>query len=96
MIKITHNSRCSKSRNSLKILQESGADFQIVDYLNKELSERELEEILKKLKMTAEQITRKGEKIFKEKFKESFKNFSEEEKIKILLENPILIERPII
>lgn len=88
--------KCSKSRSSLGILEESGIDFEIVNYLNGELSENELKEILQKLKMTAEQITRKGEKIFKEKFKKDAENFSEEQWIKMLLENPSLIERPII
>jgi len=88
--------KCSKSRSSLGILEESGMDFEIVNYLNGELSGMELKNILKKLEMSAEQITRKGEKIFKEKFKKDAENFSEEQWIKMLLENPSLIERPII
>ena len=96
MVKITHNNRCSKSRNSLKILQDSGIQFQTINYLNGELSKKDFLEILKKLNFTANQITRKGEKIFKEKFKKDWEKFSENQKIKILLENPILIERPII
>ena len=96
MIKITHNNRCSKSRNSLQILQDSAVKIKVVNYLNGELSETDLKDILGMLEMTAEQITRKSEKLFKEKFKEKFSNLSEEEKIKVLIKNPILIERPII
>lgn len=96
MIKITHNMRCSKSRGSLEILKESGSDFEIVNYLSGELSKKDLRNILEKLEMTAEQITRKAEALFKEKFKNTSKNFSEDQWIDMLIKNPSLIERPIV
>lgn len=77
MIKITHNSRCSKSRNSLEILKNSGVDFEVVNYLDGDLNKKELENILEKLNFSAEEIVRRGEKVFVENFKEKSKTFSE-------------------
>ena len=88
--------KCSKSRGSLEILKESGVEFEIVNYLVGELSEFNLENILEKLEITAEQITRKGENLFKENFSEKSKNFSQKDWVETLIENPSLIERPII
>jgi arsenate reductase len=79
MIKITHSNMCSKSRDSLEMLRESGVDFEIINYLSGELSKYDISNILVKLKMTAEQITRKTETLFKKKFKNNSKDFSEEE-----------------
>jgi arsenate reductase len=79
MIKITHNNKCSKSRSSLEILKNSGVDFEVVNYLDGVLNEKELKNILGKLNFSAEKIVRKGENIFKENFKEKSKTFSEKD-----------------
>ena len=93
-MKIYHNPRCSKSRETLKLLQENNADFEVVEYLKTIPSRLELKDLLMKLNLKAEDIIRKTESVFKEKFKG--KAFLEEEWIQIMIENPKLIERPIV
>ncbi len=93
-MKIYHNNRCSKSRNTLKIIEESGVDIEIVNYLISPPSKEELKHILDLLNLPADQLIRKGEAIFKENFKG--KQFSNDEWIDIMIENPKLIERPIV
>lgn len=91
---IYHNNRCSKSRQALQWLREKDLDPEIKEYLKEPPSVDELKEVLKKLDIPAEELVRKSEAIYKENFKE--KDFSEEEWIEILVENPRLIQRPII
>ncbi len=93
-MKIYHNPRCSKSRQGLKILQDAGKEVEIVEYLKTPPTVDELKDIVKKLGMPAEKLIRKNEAIFKENFKG--KSFSDDEWIKIMVENPKLIERPIV
>ncbi|KAA3604696.1 MAG: arsenate reductase (glutaredoxin) [Calditrichaeota bacterium] len=94
-IKIYHNNRCSKSRNTLAILEEKNANFEIVNYLETPPSETELDSILQKLGKEPQEIVRKGEQIYKDL---NLKNvsLSRKEWIKTLVENPKLIERPIV
>ncbi|MGE0568901.1 MAG: arsenate reductase (glutaredoxin) [Bacteroidia bacterium] len=89
-----HNNRCGKSRDALKLVEESGEKFEVRDYLNNPPSQKEIKELLSKLGLKAEDIIRKKEKIFIENFKN--KKLTESQWIKILSENPILIERPIL
>jgi arsenate reductase len=91
---IYHNNRCTKSRCALELIEKKTKDFSVIEYLKTSPSEKELKEILKKLGMKAEEIIRKREPLFREKFER--KKFSENEWIKILAKNPILIERPIV
>lgn len=91
---IYHNPRCSKSRETLQIIQDKGMDVEVIEYLKHPLSENELKTILKKLGMKAEDIVRKSETLYKENYKD--KKISEEQWLKILAENPVLIERPIV
>lgn len=91
---IYHNNRCSKSREALNLLQEQGADIEIREYLKVPPSEQELTALLDLLGMQAEELIRKGEALYKEQFKN--KSFSNTEWIRILAENPVLIERPIV
>ena len=94
MIKIYHNNRCSKSRCGVQILEESGKEFEIVKYLENIPSETELKEIISLLNISPIQLVRKNEKIWKEEFKG--KKLSEKEIITAMVENPNLIERPIV
>lgn len=94
MLKIYHNSRCSKSQGACDLLKENRINAEVIEYLKTPPTENEIVEILEKLNMKAFEIVRKGEEVFKSKF--AGKEYSESEWIKILAENPILIERPII
>lgn len=92
MIKIYHNSRCSKSRQTLALLPSEGVD--IINYLETPPTKEELENILKLLDMQPSQLVRKGEAIWKENFKG--KNLSEDDYLQAMLDYPKLIERPIV
>jgi len=91
---IYHNGRCSKSRGALEILQEKGVPFEVRWYLTDPLNQKELKALLKKLGMKASELVRKTETLYKEQYKDQ--QLSEQEWIKILVENPVLIERPIV
>ncbi len=94
MIEIFHNTRCKKSREGLELIKQSGKEYEIREYLKEPLSEKEIKSLLQKLNMRPIQIVRQNEKLWKEKFKE--KDLDDGELIRILAENPILIERPIV
>lgn len=93
-ITIYHNPRCSKSRQALALLNEKGADFKVTEYLKEVPTKKELEDILNKLGISADELVRKGEAIWKEKFKG--KNMTSEELIEAMIKFPKLIERPIV
>jgi arsenate reductase len=94
MIKIYHNPRCSKSRQGLAIVEESKKEFEIIKYLDDNLSETALSKIVKLLNISPIDLVRKNEKIWKENFKT--KELSDKEIIKVMVNNPKLIERPIV
>ncbi len=94
MIEIYHNPRCSKSRQGLEILKNSGKDFKIIEYLKTPLTENQLSEIIDKLNIKPLDLIRKNESIWKEKYKD--KDLNNSALIKIMTENPRLIERPIV
>jgi arsenate reductase (glutaredoxin) len=94
MIKIYHNPRCSKSREGLQIVENSNIAYEITKYLDNQLSEKELTQIIRLLNIPPLNLVRKNEKIWKEHFKG--KEFTDQELIKILANHPKLIERPIV
>ena len=93
-MKIYHNPRCSKSRQTLQLIKDAGVKVEIVEYLKTIPTKNELEMILMKLNLKPKDIIRKGEAVYKEKFKNS--NFNDDEWIKIMIGYPKLIERPIV
>lgn len=94
MIKVYHNSSCSKSRGACDILSERGVEAEVIEYLKNPPTEAEISDLLVKLNMKATDLVRKNEVMFKQKY--AGKDYSEEEWINILSRNPVLIERPII
>ncbi|QOW09248.1 arsenate reductase (glutaredoxin) [Kaistella flava (ex Peng et al. 2021)] len=94
MIKILHNNSCSKSRGILEYLDENGVAFEIIDIINQPLSEMELRTVLKKLHCPVKDLVRTNEKLYKEQFGD--KNLGDDDLIQMLLQNPELIQRPII
>ena len=94
MLKIYHNPRCSKSRETLQIIKDEGKEVEIVEYLNQIPTASELKGILTKLGLAPQQILRKGEPVFKEKFKG--KTLTNDEWIEAMVTYPKLIERPIV
>lgn len=94
MIQIFHNPRCSKSRLGLALLEEAKVDFEIIKYLDNPPSKKELAAIVKKIGIKALDLVRKNEAIWKENYKG--KNLSDSEIIGAMVNNPKLIERPIV
>lgn len=94
MITIYHNPRCSKSRETLEILESKKVKYEIVKYLDVPLGEEKLSKIIKLLNIKPIELIRKNESIWKEKFKNL--NFSDEELIHLMTKYPKLIERPIV
>ncbi len=91
---VYHNNQCSKSRSAIEFLKEKNQNFETITYLTNPISKEELIEILRKLNMSAFDLIRKNEAIFKEQFKGQ--DLSESEWIDVMLKHPKLIERPII
>ena len=86
---------CTTCRQVHAALKESGVDFNAVDYYVDPIPRAKLKELLSKMGMTAKELLRKKEPIYKElKFEE--KNFSENEIIDLMTIYPDLIERPIV
>ena len=93
-MKIYHNPRCRKSRETLALIADAGVLPEVVEYLKTPPTVDELREIVGKLGISPEALVRKGEAIYKENFKG--KSLSDEEWLIALAENPKLIERPIV
>jgi arsenate reductase len=94
ILKVYHNTRCSKSRDVCTILEKNKIKTEVIEYLKTPPTEKEIKELLKMLGMKAEDLVRKGEPIYKDKF--ASKKLTEAQWIKTMSANPILIERPII
>ncbi|WP_136465320.1 arsenate reductase (glutaredoxin) [Flagellimonas onchidii] len=94
MIKIYHNPRCTKSRQGLQHLENSGVEFEVVRYLEDIPTTDELKQIIAYLGITPLELVRKNEAVWKENYKG--KTLSDDEIIAAMVENPKLIERPII
>lgn len=88
---IYHNPRCSKSRETLAILQEAGAEVEIVEYLKNPLSRDELARLYARAGMTAREGLRIGEDAAK-----PLKGADDDAILDAMAANPILIERPLV
>ena len=88
-----HNPRCWKSREGLKLLESKGIRPTTILYLKNPPSKEKLTQIIQLLNLSAFDLIRKNEAVYKESFKNN--DLSENECIDALLNNPILIERPI-
>jgi arsenate reductase len=94
MITIYHKSNCSTSIKVLDLLKKSGKKYKIIEYIKTPPNAEELSLIIEKLGIPAENLIRKKESIFKEKY--ANKKLSEKLCIQMMLDYPILFERPIL
>jgi arsenate reductase len=94
MLKIYHNPQCRKSRAGVEYLQQQGKKFEVREYLKVPLTENEVEQLVVKLNKKPGEIVRTQEEYFKKNLKG--KQFNDHEWIRILVENPKLIQRPIV
>lgn len=94
MIQVYHNPRCGKSRNCLAFIDEANLSYEIIPYLTETPNFEELKSLIGKLNLQPIELVRTKEKIWIENYKG--KILSDLEVIQAMIDNPILIERPIV
>jgi len=94
-VTIFHNPRCSKSRQTLSLIQEKNIDINIIEYLKTPPDISQLKQILKQLGYEPRQLMRKSEQIYKD-LDLGNENKTAEDLVIAMTQNPILIERPIV
>lgn len=94
-ITIYHNPRCSKSRETLKLLLDRGYEPRIVEYLKTPPNAAELDELLRKLNKEPRQLMRQNESVYLDKMLND-PSLDRTALIQAMIDNPILIERPIV
>ena len=90
-MKYYHNNRCRKSREGLAFLESKNI---IINYLENRISKDDLIDLLKKLNVTAAELIRKSESVYKENIRG--KNLSNDQLVGWMIREPKLIERPIL
>lgn len=94
-VKIYHNPRCSKSRQTLQLLKDNDIDPQVIEYLDTPPSIEELKDILTALGMGPRDLMRKKEAEYKENCLDN-ESLTDDQLIEVMVKNPKLIERPIV
>ncbi len=94
-LRIYHNPRCSKSRQTLQLLRDQGIEPEIIEYLKTPPSREELEQVLEMLGLEPRQLMRTREKEYKEQGLDN-PDLSRDQLIDAMLATPRLIERPIV
>ena len=94
MYTIYHNPRCKKSRAGLQYATDKKMEFQVREYLKEPLSEAELTALVMKLHVNPKELIRTQEEAYRKELKGL--NLNNEEWIKVMVENPKLIHRPIV
>ena len=94
-VKIYHNPRCGKSRQTLQLLQQQGIEPEIVEYLKTPPNAQELNDILQKLDLEPRALMRKNETQYKANGLDDT-SLDRQTLITAMIEHPILIERPIV
>lgn len=93
-LNVYHNPRCRKSREAVKYLVHKGVSFNIIKYLEESFEKNTLVELLEKIEKKPSEILRKNEILWKKEY--AAKNLSEDEILQLLVDQPKLIERPIV
>lgn len=93
---IYHNPRCSKSREALDRLRKAGVEPRIVEYLKTPIRPDELSKLLKQMKLDPDQIVRTSEERYIDLELQTDPPKTRAAWIKLLADNPVLIERPIV
>lgn len=91
---VLHNPRCGKSRQCIAFLEENNKKLTIVRYLDKPLNFNEIKELLQKLNFKPIDLIRQKEDVWIQNYKG--KQLSDKEIIQAIVDNPILLERPIV
>ena len=93
-MRIYHNPKCSKSRQTLEIVRSKTSEFEIIEYLKNPLTAKEITVLLSQLNIKPLALVRTQEIIWRENYKG--KELTDIEIINAMFENPKLIERPIV
>lgn len=93
MLTIYHNPRCSKSRQTLQLLEENGQQVEVIEYLKTPLTRGQIEALLKALSVEPIEMMRIKEDEFKE---QNLKGADNDTLIDAMVNTPKLIERPIV
>ncbi len=91
---IYHNPNCSVSVAGLKLLKDAGITPEVIDYMKAVPTEKQMELLIMKLGGKAEDLLRRKEPLFKERY--ATLRLNEHEWVQVMRENPELIERPIV
>ena len=94
-IKVYQKPTCSKCRTTIGMLKERGAAFETINYYEKPLSFDELRKLIHKLGITPRDLLRKSEQIYRD-LKLAHRELTDDEIIELMIENPDLIQRPIV
>lgn len=94
-VKIYHNPRCGKSRQTLQLLKDQGIEPEVIEYLKTPPSAQELDDILQKLRMEPRDLMRKKEAEYKANGLDDTA-LDRQALIQAMVSHPILIERPIV
>jgi len=94
MVTVYHNPRCKKSRAGLQHVIEKKMEYRVREYLKEPFTEKELTILLMKLNRKPLALMRTQEEYFRKELKGL--NLNDDEWIKVMVENPRLIQRPIV
>jgi len=94
-IKVYQKPTCSKCRTTLGLLKERGASFEAVNYYENPLTFDELKKLIAKLGIAPRELLRKGEQVYRD-LKLARSELTDDELIQLMVENPDLIQRPIV
>lgn len=94
-VKIYHNPRCSKSRQTLQLLKDQGINPQVIEYLKTPPTITELDDILTKLAITPRELMRRNEAEYQARHLDD-SSLSQADLLDAIVQQPILLERPIV
>ena len=94
-IKVYQKPTCTKCRETISILKQRGVEFDSVNYYQTPLTVVELRDLVLKLGISPRELLRKSEKVYRE-LKLAQRELTDEELIALMIENPDLIQRPIV
>ena len=94
-MEIFHNPRCSKSRQTLQLIEDAGQEVQIIEYLRNPPTADQLRKVVAMMGVTARDLVREGETVFRE-LDVDLSTLRDDEVIELIVANPILLQRPIV
>ncbi len=94
-MEIFHNPRCSKSRQTLQLIEDAGQEVQVIEYLRNPPTADQLRNIVAMLGITARDLVREGETVFRE-LDVDLSTLRDDAVIELIVANPILLQRPIV